>query len=217
MNTMTHQPNKTCRFFEFGTAPQAGALGYYLAKTECGTEQEMQEKFADQDVILVCGASLAWQPGGFEYAVFVPAPRYRVLGLHKTIGWYQKAIDAGLWPRGDKGQLSECIWIIQDAKVNRITLTQHKLRDLPLDTSGFDASQHAIAAELARLGLLERIDAVSQQEFDPSASFENPRQAIDQILQQPDPHQALMAVVETNVRAGETGFASELIAEYGRT
>ena len=73
-----------CRFFGFGTAPQAGALGYYLARTTEGTDLELQEKFGNQDVILVRGATCASKIGAHEYAVFVPAPRYTVLSLHKT-------------------------------------------------------------------------------------------------------------------------------------
>jgi hypothetical protein len=148
-----------CRFFDFGTAPHAGELGYYLARTICGTATELLTQFREQDVILVRGATCAWKDATYEYAVFVPAPRYTVLSLHKTMGWYQKAIEADLCPIGDKGQMSEQTWIIQDVDINRMALTQHKLRDLPLDTTGFDASQHAIAAKLASIGLLVRVDA----------------------------------------------------------
>lgn len=146
-----------CRFFDFGTAPQAGALGYYLARTTYGTDLELQEKFVSQDVILVRGARCASKIGAHEYAVFLPAPRYRVLSLHKSQGWIEKAIDQGLWPSGDHGQMSERTWIVQDADLNRIALTQHQLRDLPLDSSSFDAAKHAIADQLAKIGVLQTI------------------------------------------------------------
>ena len=203
-----------CRFFEFGTAPRAGELGYYLARTTCGTDMELLTKFREQDVILVRGAVCSSKIGTHEYAVFVPAPSYTVLSLHKTMGWYEKAIEAGLWPRGDNGQMSERTWVIQDADVNRMALTQHKLRDLPLDTTGFDASQQAIAAKLASLGLLVRTDATGAQDFDPSASFDSPDEALALIKKQTDPLKALMAVIEFNLRVGEAGFVGELVAQY---
>lgn len=148
-----------CRFFGFGTAPQAGALGYYLARTTEGTDLELQEKFGNQDVILVRGATCASKIGAHEYAVFVPAPRYTVLSLHKTQGWFDKCVNQGLWPVGDHGQMSERTWIVQDADLNRLALTQHKLRDLPLDSSGFTAAMHEIAAQLVKIGVLQIVSS----------------------------------------------------------
>lgn len=151
-----------CRIFELGTAPRAAELGYYLARTTYGTDQELQTRFGDQDVILVRGAACVSMIGAHEFAVFLPAPSYTVLSALKSQGWYQRALEEGLWPIYDKGGFSEVTCIFQDGDQNRLTLTQHKQRDLPLDSSGFNAGQHAIADSLVKLGLLEIIPRVAE-------------------------------------------------------
>lgn len=51
--------------------------------------------------------------------------------------------------------------------------------------------------------------------FNPAQGFDSPKQALNLILQQPDPHESLMAVLNANILVDELGFASELIQEYG--
>jgi hypothetical protein len=58
---------------------------------------------------------------------------------------------------------------------------------------------------------------IETMNFDPGASFDSPRQAVDLINLQPNPIDALLAVVKANVEYSEFGFASEVISEFGLT
>lgn len=51
--------------------------------------------------------------------------------------------------------------------------------------------------------------------FNPAQGFDSTQQAIKLIMQQPTPHESLMAVLNANILVDEFGFASELIKEYG--
>lgn len=60
------------RFFEFGTAPAAKALGYKMVSVVQATPAELSDRHAGQDLIFVYGAELHSQPGTFEFARFEP-------------------------------------------------------------------------------------------------------------------------------------------------
>lgn len=60
------------RFFEFGTAPAAKALGYKMVSVVQATPAELSDQHAGQDLIFVYGAELHSQPGTFEFARFEP-------------------------------------------------------------------------------------------------------------------------------------------------
>ncbi|MEB0032887.1 hypothetical protein QN372_19235 [Undibacterium sp. RTI2.1] len=51
--------------------------------------------------------------------------------------------------------------------------------------------------------------------FDAGRQFDSPTEAIALIMQQSNPTEALLAVVRANVEAGECGFASEVIRDFG--
>lgn len=51
--------------------------------------------------------------------------------------------------------------------------------------------------------------------FNPAQGFDSPEQALKLIMQQPNPHESLMAVLNANILVDELGFASKLIQEYG--
>lgn len=50
--------------------------------------------------------------------------------------------------------------------------------------------------------------------FDPHAQFDHANEAVDLILTQPDPIEALIKVVASNIRAGELGSAKAVIREF---
>lgn len=56
------------RFFEFGEAPAAAALGYSMRETACGTKEEIARVFSG-DLIAVQGAMLYGRPGVYEWAI----------------------------------------------------------------------------------------------------------------------------------------------------
>lgn len=51
--------------------------------------------------------------------------------------------------------------------------------------------------------------------FEPEMKFESVNEAVDMILDQDRPEEALLAVVRANVNFGEFGFAGEVLQEYG--
>lgn len=150
-----------CRIFEFGTAPQAKALGYYLVNTILACDAEVQTMFAGQDVILVRGAVCAGNREVHEFAVLKRAPRYLVRASYACPDWHEKANGAGLLARGDSQDWTERHWLVQDTDDNRICLWQHARRDLKLDTSEYGAAQHAIAEKLMQIGLLQPCSAIT--------------------------------------------------------
>ena len=50
--------------------------------------------------------------------------------------------------------------------------------------------------------------------FDPAASFDSTDEALKAICLQSDPLATLLAVVKSNIQAGEFGFASEIVKEF---
>lgn len=150
-----------CRFFGFGTAPQAAELGYFLARTIEGTEQELRYRYGDRDVILVRGARVESlvNAEAYEYAVFVSAPCYVVMSKLKTQDWRSKANSADLDTHCfvQRGLSLKRTYLIQDGAGNALQLTQHEQNDLVLDSSEFNAGQHAIADQLVKIGVLQLI------------------------------------------------------------
>jgi hypothetical protein len=61
------------RFFDFGTAPAAKALGYKLVSLVQATPEELSARHAGEDLIFVYGAEFHSEPGKFEFARFEPA------------------------------------------------------------------------------------------------------------------------------------------------
>lgn len=60
------------RFFEFGTAPAAKALGYKMVSVVQATPDQLTQQHDGEDLIFVYGAELHSQPGTFEFARFEP-------------------------------------------------------------------------------------------------------------------------------------------------
>lgn len=50
--------------------------------------------------------------------------------------------------------------------------------------------------------------------FDPNRGFDSIQEALDLIYAQPAPMQALLAIVEANIRMGESDFAGSLVTSY---
>lgn len=62
------------KIHEFGTAPQNVPAGYRLKGEVSGTAEELQRRFAGQDVVLVRGAQMLGQPDVLVVGVFAPTP-----------------------------------------------------------------------------------------------------------------------------------------------
>jgi hypothetical protein len=60
------------RFFDFGTAPAAKALGYQMVSVVQSTPEELSVQHAGEDLIFVYGAEFNSEPGKFEFARFEP-------------------------------------------------------------------------------------------------------------------------------------------------
>lgn len=60
------------RFFDFGTAPAAKALGYQMVSVVQATPEQLSVQHADEDLIFVYGAEFNSEPGKFEFARFEP-------------------------------------------------------------------------------------------------------------------------------------------------
>ena len=84
------------KFFEFGTAPQAVAMGYKMAGTVQSTKLGLLLKHAGEDIIFVYGPSIHGEPDRFEFARFVPvASPKKVLELPENERNYAKMV--GNW------------------------------------------------------------------------------------------------------------------------
>ncbi|CAM8644183.1 hypothetical protein MCEMSEM18_03603 [Comamonadaceae bacterium] len=142
------------KIFEFGTGPQATALGYYLDKLVHKTDADLQAAHATENLIFVRGPTVQGQTGVFEFALFKPVQKYMVRSLLASPDWIQKAQEACLKVHSERPLFSERYHIVRDASDNRVTLTQANGRDIPLDAFGLDDSRRAILYQLHRAGLL---------------------------------------------------------------
>lgn len=142
------------KIFEFGTGPQATALGYYLDKLVHSTDSDLQKKHATENWIFVRGAALRGHTGTFEFALFKPIQHYMVRSASAAPDWIQKAIKAGLKVHSERPLFSERSHIVSDASDIRVTLTQANGRDVAFDASEMNDAQRALLRQLLRTGLL---------------------------------------------------------------
>lgn len=142
------------KIFEFGTGPQATALGYYLDKLVHKTDADLQAEHATENLIFVRGPTVQGQTGVFEFALFKPVQKYMVRSSLASPDWIQKAQEAGLKVHSQRPLFSERWHIVRDASDNHVTLAQANARDIAMHASELDDSKRAILYQLHRAGLL---------------------------------------------------------------